>query len=55
MVYGHDAGRSLNVKQWSIGLDTGCVYGRKLSAYVVETGQVYSVKCPDLGLDSDED
>lgn len=55
MVYGHDAGRSLNVKQWSIGLDTGCVYGRKLSAYVVETGAVYSINCPDLGLDSDED
>ncbi|KAF9152807.1 hypothetical protein BG015_004672 [Linnemannia schmuckeri] len=55
IVYGHDAGRSLNVKKWSIGLDTGCVYGRKLSAYVVETGEVHSVKCPDLGLDSDED
>lgn len=55
MVYGHDAGRSLNVKKWSIGLDSGCVYGRKLSAYVVETGQVYSVNCPDLGLDPNED
>jgi hypothetical protein len=55
MVYGHDAGRSLNVKPWSIGLDSGCVYGRKLSAYVVETGSVYSINCPDLGLDSDED
>ncbi|KAF9096985.1 hypothetical protein BGX23_010028 [Mortierella sp. AD031] len=55
LVYGHDAGRSLNVKKWSIGLDSGCVYGRALSAYVVETGQVYTAKCPDLGLDSDED
>ncbi|KAG0286128.1 hypothetical protein BGZ96_009751 [Linnemannia gamsii] len=55
MIYGHDAGRDLNVKQWSIGLDTGCVYGRKLSAYVVETGTIYSINCPDLGLDSDED
>ncbi|KAG9071595.1 hypothetical protein KI688_005808 [Linnemannia hyalina] len=55
LTYGHDAGRSLNVKKWSIGLDTGCVYGRKLSAYVVETGEVYSVNCPDLGLNSDDD
>ncbi|KAF9132337.1 hypothetical protein BGW39_000358 [Mortierella sp. 14UC] len=55
MVYGHDAGRSLNVKTWSVGLDTGCVYGRKLSTYVVETGSVYSTPCPDLGLGDDED
>ncbi|KAF9335147.1 hypothetical protein BG006_000748 [Podila minutissima] len=45
LVYGHDAGRSLNVKEWSVGLDSGCVYGRALSGYVVETGQVYTVPC----------
>ncbi|KAF9907127.1 hypothetical protein EC991_011267 [Linnemannia zychae] len=55
LIYGHDAGRSLNVKTWSVGLDTGCVYGRKLSTYVVETGNVYSTPCPDLGLGDDED
>jgi len=27
----------------AIGLDTGCVYGYKLTAYVVETGEFYSV------------
>ncbi|KAF9159798.1 hypothetical protein BGX21_003068 [Mortierella sp. AD011] len=46
IVYGHDAGRSLNVKRWSVGLDTGCVYGRQLTGYVVETGQILSVSCP---------
>ncbi|KAG0199120.1 hypothetical protein BGX28_007547 [Mortierella sp. GBA30] len=55
LVYGHDAGRSLNVKKWSIGLDSGCVYGRSLSGYVVETGQVYTVDCPKLDIEDDED
>ncbi|KAG0033486.1 hypothetical protein BGZ81_008313 [Podila clonocystis] len=54
LVYGHDAGRSLNVKEWSVGLDSGCVYGRALSGYVIETGQVYTVPCPG-DADPDED
>ncbi|KAK5810233.1 Metallo-dependent phosphatase-like protein, partial [Linnemannia elongata] len=45
VVYGHDAGRSLNVMPWSIGLDTGCVYGRELTGYVVETGLIVSSPC----------
>ncbi|KAG0204607.1 hypothetical protein BGX28_003513 [Mortierella sp. GBA30] len=48
VVYGHDAGRSLNVQKWSIGLDTGCVYGRELTGYVVETGDIVSVPCPRI-------
>ncbi|KAF9316728.1 hypothetical protein BG003_001639 [Podila horticola] len=54
LVYGHDAGRSLNVKEWSVGLDSGCVYGRALSGYVIETGQVYTVPCPSM-TEPDED
>ncbi|KAF9124687.1 hypothetical protein BGX30_000836 [Mortierella sp. GBA39] len=46
VVYGHDAGRNLNVMPWSIGLDTGCVYGRELTGYVVETGLIVSSPCP---------
>ncbi|KAG1729662.1 Metallo-dependent phosphatase-like protein [Suillus paluster] len=29
VVYGHSAGRGLDVKRWSVGLDTGCSYGRR--------------------------
>lgn len=36
VVYGHAANRGLDVKRWSIGLDTGCSYGRRLSALVLD-------------------
>ncbi|KAG0039208.1 hypothetical protein BGZ82_009248 [Podila clonocystis] len=49
VVYGHDAGRSLNIKTWTIGLDSGCVYGRALSGYVIETGRIQTVPCPAHG------
>ncbi|KAG0030505.1 hypothetical protein BGZ81_002567 [Podila clonocystis] len=49
VVYGHDAGRSLNIKTWTIGLDSGCVYGRALSGYVIETGRIHTVPCPAHG------
>lgn len=48
MVYGHDAGNSLNIREYTMGLDSGCVYGRKLSALVIEDGgkhNVVQVKC----------
>jgi len=35
VVYGHAATRGLDVKRWSFGIDTGCLYGRKLTALVV--------------------
>ncbi|POW00114.1 hypothetical protein PSHT_13230 [Puccinia striiformis] len=35
VVYGHWAGKGLTLKPWSIGLDSGCVYGRQLSALVL--------------------
>ncbi|OKL63996.1 hypothetical protein UA08_00658 [Talaromyces atroroseus] len=48
VVYGHDASTSLNIRQYTKGLDSGCVYGRKLSALVIEDGgknEVVQVKC----------
>lgn len=35
VIYGHWAAKGLTLKPWSTGLDTGCVYGRALSALVV--------------------
>ncbi|WVQ79512.1 hypothetical protein IAT38_001611 [Cryptococcus sp. DSM 104549] len=35
VIYGHAAGRGLDIKPFSKGIDTGCVYGRKLTALVL--------------------
>ncbi|KAJ7593219.1 calcineurin-like phosphoesterase [Mycena floridula] len=35
VVYGHAASRGLDLKRWTIGLDSGCVYERRLSALVL--------------------
>ncbi|KAG8967152.1 hypothetical protein FRB90_010904 [Tulasnella sp. 427] len=34
VVYGHAAKRGLDIKRWTKGIDTGCVYGRRLTALV---------------------
>ena len=35
VVYGHAASRDLDVRRWSVGLDSGCLYGRRLTALVL--------------------
>ncbi|KAI5118101.1 hypothetical protein M0805_005208 [Coniferiporia weirii] len=35
VIYGHAASRGLDIKRWTKGLDSGCVYGRRLSALVL--------------------
>ncbi|KIO28345.1 hypothetical protein M407DRAFT_181716 [Tulasnella calospora MUT 4182] len=34
VIYGHAAKRGLDLKRWTKGIDTGCVYGRRLTALV---------------------
>ncbi|KAL9076492.1 MAG: hypothetical protein Q9157_003620 [Trypethelium eluteriae] len=36
VIYGHDSKRGLNLREWSKGLDSGCVNGGTLTALVVE-------------------
>lgn len=38
VVYGHDSKQGLVEKEWSVGLDSGCVKGGRLSALVVGGG-----------------
>lgn len=44
--YGHDASRGLNLEDITFGLDSGCVYGRNLSALNIRTHQLYQIPCP---------
>lgn len=37
VVFGHDGRRNLQVTRYALGLDTGCVYGRELSAAIFTT------------------
>jgi hypothetical protein len=39
--YGHDAMRGLQVREHTVGLDTGCCYGNALSGFVLETEEVF--------------
>ena len=57
LVFGHDAMKGLVVKKrkqrklpYLIGLDSGCVYGKYLSAYVLEKNQLVQVKSKNQGI-----
>ncbi|EIW65804.1 hypothetical protein TREMEDRAFT_35995 [Tremella mesenterica DSM 1558] len=35
VIYGHAAGRGLDIKRFSKGIDTGCVYGKQLTGLII--------------------
>ncbi|ORX60268.1 Metallo-dependent phosphatase, partial [Hesseltinella vesiculosa] len=43
--YGHSAKEGLLMQSYSIGLDSGCVYGRSLSVVELKSRQVTSIPC----------
>jgi hypothetical protein len=48
VAYGHDSKMGLNIQKWSKGLDSGCVYGGRLSALTLDGDgkeKVVSVNC----------
>lgn len=50
VVYGHWARQGLCVKENSIGLDTGCVYGKKLSAVIFPEKKIVQVSAKKVYL-----
>lgn len=39
VLYGHDARRGLSIGEFTKGIDSGCLKGGKLTAFVIERGE----------------
>ncbi|ABF91148.1 putative bis(5'-nucleosyl)-tetraphosphatase, symmetrical [Myxococcus xanthus DK 1622] len=53
VIFGHDAMRGIQRHPHAVGLDSGCVYGGKLSAYVMPEGRIVSVLAKRAYVDVD--
>ncbi|KZT02550.1 Metallo-dependent phosphatase [Laetiporus sulphureus 93-53] len=55
VVYGHAATRGLDVKRWSVGIDTGCLYGWRLTTLILQrpNGSDIESRYPESEVDDD--
>ena len=44
VLFGHWPAREVRRASRAIGLDTGCVYGHLLTAYIIESDEILNVK-----------
>ena len=44
VIYGHDAKRGLQLREWTTGLDTGCCYGKELTGIILPERKLVSIK-----------
>ncbi|KAJ2720811.1 hypothetical protein GGI07_004377 [Coemansia sp. Benny D115] len=47
IIYGHDASRALQIHDYTKGLDSRCVYGGELTAFILPGEEMVSVTCPN--------
>lgn len=50
VVFGHWSALGLVQRPGVVGLDTGCVWGRQLTALRLEDGALFSIDCPRLSM-----
>jgi hypothetical protein len=43
ILFGHDAARELQMEEFAIGLDTGCLYGKKLTGVIFPGNKLVQV------------
>lgn len=55
VVYGHIASLGLDIRRWTKGLDTGCLYGRRLTALVLTRPSASSIPFDEDLPEDDED
>jgi predicted phosphodiesterase len=48
VVYGHTPRREVLRRPYSIGIDTGCVYGGHLTAYILPEGKLHQIKATQI-------
>lgn len=53
--YGHDASRGITLDNQTVGVDSGCVYGRKLSVVEMRSRQLTQIDCSDGDKHDDDD